>query len=80
MAQLPYIRFGRTGLEVSRLCLGTATFGGQCDEATSFAIMDHATDLGITFFDTADKYPIGRRLQVRGCDGGTSRPLVGRSS
>ena len=53
------VRFGRTGLRVSRLCLGTMTFGYQCDDETSFAIMDTAYDAGITFFDTADIYPLG---------------------
>ncbi len=56
---LPHARLGRTGLRVSRLCLGTMTFGLQCDEATSFAILDRAFDAGITFLDTADMYPIG---------------------
>jgi aryl-alcohol dehydrogenase (NADP+) len=54
---MQYTRFGRTGLQVSRLCLGTMTFGGQCDRDESFAIMDAAYDAGITFFDTADMYP-----------------------
>jgi 1-deoxyxylulose-5-phosphate synthase len=53
------VPFGRTGLRVSRLCLGTMTFGFQCDDDTSFAIMDAAYEGGITFFDTADVYPIG---------------------
>lgn len=48
---------GRTGLRVSRICLGTMTFGNQCDEAASHAIMDRALELGISFFDTADMYP-----------------------
>lgn len=56
---MEHVRFGRTGLQVSRLCLGTMTFGFQCDEDTSFAIMDAAYDAGITFFDTADVYPVG---------------------
>jgi 1-deoxyxylulose-5-phosphate synthase len=54
---MQYTHFGRTGLQVSRLCLGTMTFGGQCDQAESFAIMDAALESGITFFDTADMYP-----------------------
>jgi aryl-alcohol dehydrogenase (NADP+) len=54
-----HVRLGRTGLSVSRLCLGTMTFGLQCDEAASFAIMDRAFAGGITFFDTADVYPLG---------------------
>jgi aryl-alcohol dehydrogenase-like predicted oxidoreductase len=56
---MDHVRFGRTGLRVSRLCLGTMTFGFQCDDDTSFAIMDTAFDHGITFFDTADMYPLG---------------------
>ena len=51
-------RLGRTGLKVSEICLGTMTFAGQCDEATSFRIMDVAAERGVTFFDTADVYPI----------------------
>ena len=51
-----YVRLGRTGLQVSRLCLGTMNFGPQTSEADSFAIMDKALDLGINFFDTADVY------------------------
>jgi 1-deoxyxylulose-5-phosphate synthase len=43
-----HIRLGRTGLPVSRLCLGTMTFGQQCDEATSHAILDRAGGGGIT--------------------------------
>ncbi|HSB86528.1 MAG TPA: aldo/keto reductase [Ilumatobacteraceae bacterium] len=56
---MEHIRFGRTGLKVSRLCLGTMTFGYQCDADTSFAIMDAASEAGITFLDTADVYPLG---------------------
>jgi aryl-alcohol dehydrogenase-like predicted oxidoreductase len=54
-----HVRLGRTGLQVSRLCLGTMTFGLQCDEKTSFAILDAAAAQGITFLDTADVYPLG---------------------
>src|SRR5579871_1704175 len=50
---------GRTGLKVSRLCLGTMTFGLQADEAAAFAIMDRANQAGINFIDTADAYPQG---------------------
>lgn len=53
---MKYTHLGRTGLEVSRLCLGTMNFGPQTTEADSFAIMDHALDLGINFFDTANVY------------------------
>jgi aryl-alcohol dehydrogenase (NADP+) len=50
-------RMGRTGLRVSEVCLGTMTFGHQCDEPTSFAILDHAWSAGVNFIDTADVYP-----------------------
>lgn len=56
---MKYTRLGRTGLQVSRLCLGTMTFGYQCDEKSSFSIMDRAFEGGVTFFDTADVYPLG---------------------
>jgi aryl-alcohol dehydrogenase-like predicted oxidoreductase len=49
-------QLGRTGLQVSRLCLGTMNFGPQTNEADSFKIMDRALELGINFFDTADVY------------------------
>jgi len=63
---MQHIRFGRTGLQVSRLCLGTMTFGLQCDEATSFAILDAAAEAGITFLDTADVYPLGGTQETAG--------------
>ncbi len=63
---MEHVRFGRTGLKVSRLCLGTMTFGYQCDDATSFAIMDVAREAGITFIDTADVYPLGAPRELFG--------------
>ncbi|HUB41608.1 MAG TPA: aldo/keto reductase [Streptosporangiaceae bacterium] len=59
-------RLGRTGLQVSKLCLGTMTFGLQCDEQTSVAILDRAADGGIDFIDTSDAYPLGGDLSTRG--------------
>ena len=59
-------KMGRTGLKVSEICLGTMTFGKQCDEATSFAIMDTANELGVDFFDTADGYPMGGTRETLG--------------
>jgi 1-deoxyxylulose-5-phosphate synthase len=59
-------RMGRTGLKVSEICLGTMTFGQQCDEPTSLAIMDAAVEQGVNFFDTADGYPMGGNLQTVG--------------
>src|SRR3984885_4794990 len=56
---MQHIKFGRTGLRVSRLCLGTMTFGLQCDEAQINSILDTAAEGGIDFLDTADVYPLG---------------------
>ena len=56
---MQHIKFGRTGLRVSRLCLGTMTFGLQCNEHEGHAIMDAAGEGGIDFLDTADVYPLG---------------------
>jgi aryl-alcohol dehydrogenase (NADP+) len=61
-----HTRLGRTGLQVSRLCLGTMTFGLQCDEPTSVAILDRAAEGGIDFLDTSDAYPLGGDLSTRG--------------
>ncbi|MFI5736235.1 aldo/keto reductase [Kribbella sp. NPDC051587] len=68
------MRLGRTGLRVSRLCLGTMTFGLQSDEPTAVAILDRATEAGITFIDTADVYPMGGRLETAG----RTEEIVGR--
>ncbi len=53
---MEYTNLGRTGLSVSRLCLGTMNFGRQTTEEDSHAIMDRALELGINFFDTANVY------------------------
>ena len=53
---MQYTRLGRTGLQVSRLCLGTMNFGPETSEADSFAILDRALEQGINFVDTADVY------------------------
>ncbi len=63
---MQYTKLGATGLTVSRLCLGTMTFGLQTDETTSFRIMDTAAEAGVTFFDTADVYPLGGDLSTIG--------------
>ncbi len=55
---MKYTSLGRTGLQVSRLCLGTMNFGPQSSEALSFAIMDQALEKGINFFDTANVYGV----------------------
>lgn len=71
---MQYRKFGTTGLNVSRVCLGTMTFGFQIDEATSIRIMDTAADAGVTFIDTADVYPLGGGLSRVG----RTEEIVGR--
>ena len=63
---MEHTRLGRTGLQVSRLCLGTMTFGLQRDEPTAVAILDRAAEGGIDFLDTSDAYPLGGDLTTRG--------------
>jgi 1-deoxyxylulose-5-phosphate synthase len=63
---MEHANLGRTGLVVSRVCLGTMTFGLQCDEPTSRAILDKAAAGGVTFLDTADVYPHGGGLDTVG--------------
>jgi aryl-alcohol dehydrogenase-like predicted oxidoreductase len=59
-------RLGTSGLEVPELCLGTMTFGLQCDRAASFAILDSAAEGGVAFLDSADVYPVGGTLETVG--------------
>jgi len=73
---MQYSRLGGTGLVVSRLCLGTMTFGLQTDEPESRNILDTALDGGISFIDTADVYPIGR--EVRQHLEGRTEEIIGR--
>lgn len=67
-------RLGATGLSVSRLCLGTMTFGLQIDEATSRAILDESASRGVTFIDTANSYPLGGDWHTAG----RTEEIVGR--
>ena len=53
---MEYTHLGRSGLLVSKLCLGTMAFGNSCDEKEAHRIMDAALDAGINFFDSADNY------------------------
>lgn len=69
-----HIPLGSTGLKVSRMCLGTATFGIQCDEARSHDILNRAFEAGVTFLDTADKYPLGGSVETSG----RTEEIVGR--
>jgi aryl-alcohol dehydrogenase (NADP+) len=61
-----YRRLGRSGLEVSPLCLGTMMFGDRTDAATAARIVDAAADRGINFIDTADKYAEGESERIVG--------------
>jgi aryl-alcohol dehydrogenase-like predicted oxidoreductase len=63
---MEYVLAGRTGLRVSKLCLGTMTFGNEADETASVAIMNRAVDAGINFFDTADIYNKGKTEEIVG--------------
>ena len=68
---MEFTNLGRTGLKVSRLCLGTMNFGPKTSESDSFAIMDRALEHGINFFDTANVY--GWKLGE-----GVTEQIVGR--
>ena len=68
---MEYTKLGRTGLSVSRLCLGTMNFGPETNEPDSFAIMDRALEHGLNFFDTANVY--GWRLGE-----GVTEQIIGR--
>ncbi len=66
MTNQALVPLGRSGLRVSRLCLGTMMFGGRTDEADSAHITDRAIDAGINFIDTADAYNGGRSEEILG--------------
>lgn len=68
---MEYTRLGRTGLLVSRLCLGTMNFGPETSEEDSYTIMNRALELGINFFDTSNTY--GRQLGQ-----GVTEQIIGR--
>ena len=63
---MKYKNLGRTGLQVSQVCLGTMTFGAQADEKESQRIIDTAWDAGVNFFDTADVYTDSQSEQILG--------------
>ena len=68
---MQYTQLGRTGLKVSRLCLGTMNFGPEASDEDSFSIMDRALEHGINFFDTANVY--GRKIRR-----GYTEEIIGR--
>jgi aryl-alcohol dehydrogenase-like predicted oxidoreductase len=63
---MKYRSLGRTGVQVSELCLGTMAFGGDADAAESARMFRAARDAGINFFDTADQYNAGKSEEVLG--------------
>jgi aryl-alcohol dehydrogenase-like predicted oxidoreductase len=69
---MEYVTLGRSGLVVSRLCLGTMTFGREADEAASRAMVDRFAEVGGTFVDTADVYGHGVSEEI------TGRAIAGR--
>ncbi|NMO96081.1 aldo/keto reductase [Paenibacillus lemnae] len=68
---MQYASLGKSGMKVSRLCLGTMNFGPETDEQESFRIMDAAVDAGINFFDTANVYGWGE-------NSGLTESIIGR--
>ncbi len=63
---MKYRPLGRTGLEVSEICLGTMTYGQQNTEAEGHQQLDYALDQGINFIDTAELYSIPPKAETAG--------------
>src|SRR5437016_1305628 len=79
---MEYIHLGRSGLSVSRLCLGTMNFGPLTPATEAEAIMDHAHEIGINFFDTANRYggaqsPPGALAQHAEAHSGWTEEIIG---
>ena len=74
MLSVDAVRLGKSGLRVSRLCLGTMIFGTQVDEPGARAVLDQAADLGIDFLDLADVYPVPASPETAG----RTEEIVGR--
>ncbi|HEY0715979.1 MAG TPA: aldo/keto reductase, partial [Streptosporangiaceae bacterium] len=79
---MEFTHLGRTGLSVSRLCLGTMNFGPLTPPGDAHAIMDHAHELGINFFDTANRYgsmggPPGQVSQSSEAHAGWTEEIIG---
>ncbi len=71
---IPTVDLGRSGLQVTRICLGTMTFGEQVDEPTAHAILDQAVERGINFIDTAEMYAVPARRETYG----KTETIIGR--
>ena len=82
---MDYVRLGSTGLKVSRLCLGTMTYGAKrwrewvLEENESRPFIERALALGINFFDTADMYSLGVSEEILGRAVRDLRPRARRS-
>ncbi|PIY43588.1 MAG: aldo/keto reductase [Armatimonadetes bacterium CG_4_10_14_3_um_filter_66_18] len=63
---MQYTYLGNTGIQVSRLCFGTMSFGGDADEEASGALFHRCREVGINFFDTANVYQQGRAEEILG--------------
>src|SRR5258706_4796350 len=70
---MEYKQLGRTGMRVSRLCMGTMQFGWSLNEQDSHRVLSAALEFGINFFDTADVYS----KWVEGNPGGVSESIIG---
>jgi 1-deoxyxylulose-5-phosphate synthase len=65
-SSMQFTQFGTTGISVSRLCIGTVTFGQQTDEPAAQEILSKAAEAGVNFIDTADGYPMDADLSRAG--------------
>jgi aryl-alcohol dehydrogenase-like predicted oxidoreductase len=77
---MEYTNLGRSGLSVSRLCLGTMNFGPLTTPADAHTIMDHAHELGINFVDTANRYglaPAGQHVDNPQAHTGWTEEIIG---
>jgi 1-deoxyxylulose-5-phosphate synthase len=70
---MEFTKFGPTELTISRICLGTRTFGKQTNEADAHRILDKAAEAGVNFIDTAGLYPPGGAF-----GSGSSEIIAGR--
>jgi aryl-alcohol dehydrogenase-like predicted oxidoreductase len=67
-------RLGRSPVYVSKICMGTMTFGSQADEKMAFRILDRSLEAGINFYDTAENYPVPPKEEWAG----VTEEIVGR--
>jgi aryl-alcohol dehydrogenase-like predicted oxidoreductase len=63
---MEYRELGRTGVKISRLCLGTMTFGQQNSESEGHAQLDYARDCGINIVDASEIYPVPAKPETQG--------------